>query len=498
VIKQGGPNGSPVLLVIAFHSGFDGYSESVTLTQLSRMLSKGRISPVELMGKTIAQIESLNPKINAFICTFFERASEQAREAENRIRRGEARPLEGLPITIKDSLDLAGVPTYCGSVLNRESRPTHDATSARLLMEAGAIIIGKTSCPEFLMNYETDNGIIGRTNNPWDVTKTPGGSSGGEAAAIASLCSVGGMGSDGGGSVRFPAHCCGIAGLKPTPGRVSAAGHVPEIAHPGGLLGVVGPMARTAEDVRSLFEVLAQYDPADPFSTPMPLRQPNLASFRKKELTIGYMPGWLDVPVEQAMADVTHAAAKKLVDLGFAVEEFRPGGVDRAPEVWWFFFGQSHSRLTHGRLAGKEDQLHWTGTELLDLAMRQPEPTLESMFENLSLRDRMRSALLQQMETFRVLLLPASGVAAFPHRTRRWKTSKGEIGLLEAMAPLTPFNLLGMPGMVIPFGFNEQGMPCGVQLVGRPYDEELLLEIAVQLEEARGVFPVPPGVPELL
>jgi amidase len=468
----------------------------VTATELNRMLSTGQISPVELIEKTIARIEAWNPKINAFICTFFDQAREKARNAESRIRHSEARPLEGLPVTIKDSLNIAGVPTYCGSLLNRESRPAHNATSVRLLTEAGAIVIGKTSCPEFLMNYETDNRIIGRTNNPWDLQKTPGGSSGGEAAAIATLCSIGGMGSDGGGSVRFPAHCCGIAGLKPTPGRVSAAGHVPEIAHPGGLLGVVGPMARTAEDVRMLFEVLAKYDPADPFSTPMPLRRADLASFRKKELKIGLMPGWLDVPVERAMSDLTIEAAKKLSDMGFAVEEFSPRRVESATELWWFFFGQSHSRLTRARLQGKEDQLHWTGTELLDRAMQEPEPTVQSMLESFALRDRMRTALLKQMDTHRVLLLPAGGVAAFPHRTRTWETPKGEIGLLEAMAPLTPFNLFGMPGMVVPFGFNQEGMPCGVQLVGRPYDEELLLEIAVELERARGPFPMPPGVPE--
>jgi amidase len=461
------------------------------------MLSTGQISPVEVVDKTIERIEAWNPKINAFICTFFAQAREKAREAEGRIRQGNGRPLEGLPITVKDSLDIAGVPTYCGSLLNWESRPARNAASVRLLTEAGAIVVGKTSCPEFLKNYETDNRIIGRTNNPWDLEKTPGGSSGGEAAAIATFCSAGGMGSDGGGSIRFPAHCCGIAGLKPTPGRISAAGHVPEIAHPGGLLGVVGPMARTAEDVRMLFEVLAKYDPADPFSTPMPLRQPDLASFRKNEFKIGLMTGWLEIPVEQAMSDVTTEAAKKLSSTGFTVEEFSPRGVESATDLWWFFFGQSHSRLTSATLQGKEDRLHWTGTELLDRAMREPEPTVQSIFENFARRDGMRRGLLEQMETRRVLLLPASGVAAFPHRTRRWQTPKGEIGMLEAVAPLTPFNLFGMPGMVVPFGFDREGMPCGVQLVSRPYEEELLLEIAVELERARGPFSMPPGVSEL-
>jgi amidase len=466
----------------------------VTLTALRQMLLCGKISSPEIIEHTIAQIQARNPAINAFIATYFDRAVEEAAASQRRIQQDQARPLEGLPVTIKDSMDIAGEPTSCGSLLIRDSRPARDAACVRLLKEAGAIVIGKTSCPEFLMNYETDNRLIGRTNNPWDLSRTPGGSSGGEAAAIATFCSVGGVGSDGGGSVRFPAHCCGIAGLKPTPGRVSAAGHVPVIGHPGGLLGVVGPMARTAEDVKALFQVLAQYDVADPFSTPMPLREVDLAPFKKKELKIGVMHGWLEVPVEPAMAAAVSRAASVLSDLGFATEEFHPSGLYRAPNVWWFFFGRIHARVTKASLSGKEDQLHWTGAELLAQALAEPEPDVKEVLEQFAIRDRMRTALLEQMETHRVLLLPASGVAAFPHRTRRWPTPKKDIGLFEAMMPLTPFNLLGMPGLVIPFGFNEHGLPCAIQLVGRPYEEETLLDIAIEMEDARGPFPSPPDV----
>jgi Asp-tRNA(Asn)/Glu-tRNA(Gln) amidotransferase A subunit family amidase len=464
---------------------------SDTLASLRQQLLRGEISAPELIRQTIAQIESQNPKINAFIETYFDEALRQAEGAQQRIQKKQARPLEGLPLTIKDSIDIAGRPTACGSLLYCDVKPAHDATCVRLLRDAGAIVIGKTSCPEFLMNYETDNRLIGRTNNPWDATVTPGGSSGGEAAAIASFCSVGGVGSDGGGSVRFPAHCCGIAGLKPTPGRISAAGHVPPIAHPGGLLGVVGPMARTAEDVNALFEVLVQYDIADPFSAPVPRRPADLELFKKKQWKIGVMHGWLDVPVEPAMAEAVLKAASVLSDLGYVTEEFRPRGVERAPNLWWFFFGQIHSRVTAASLKGKESKLHWTGLELLEHAMSESEPSVERTLINFAARDAMRIAMLQQMDTCRVLLLPASGVVAFPHRTRRWQTPKKEIGLFEAMMPLTPFNLFGMPSMVIPFGLNERGLPCGIQLVGRSYDEETLLAIAIEMERARGPFPTP-------
>jgi Asp-tRNA(Asn)/Glu-tRNA(Gln) amidotransferase A subunit family amidase len=231
------------------------------------------VSPVELVEAHLRQIEKLNPLLNAFVVVTAERAREDARLAETAMMRGDRLgPLHGVPVTVKDSFDLAGHPTRCGSKFRSELPKERDSAAAARMRAAGAIVLGKTNCPEFLSNYETDNFITGRTNNPWNLERTAGGSSGGESAAIASFCSAGGIGSDGGGSIRIPAHCCGIAGLKPTPGRVSAAGHDPKISHPGGLLGVGGPMARTAQDVRILFSVLAGYDSQDPFSAPVPVR----------------------------------------------------------------------------------------------------------------------------------------------------------------------------------------------------------------------------------
>lgn len=470
----------------------------VTITRLVELLKTGKLSPVELIDYTIRQIDHHNPTVNALVDIFPEHAREMAKLSESRYQRGDARALEGLPVTIKDSLDIAGSVTACGSLLYRDNKAAHDATSVRRLREAGAIIVGKTSCPEFLMNYETDNRLIGRTNNPWNLERTPGGSSGGEAAAIASFCSTGGLGSDGGGSVRWPAHACGIAALKPTPGRISAAGHLPAISHPGGLLGVAGPMSRTAQDLKAMFKVLAHFDPQDPFSTPMPQDWPDLSAFRDEGLKIGLMPGWYDVPVQVAVSEAVAKAAATFEQLGYTVDPFRPKGQERVPNLWWFFFGQLFSRVTAASVAGREDQLHWTGLELLDIAMKQEEPSVTKLLENMALRDKLRGALLEEMETHRVLLLPAAGVTAWPHRTRRWPTPKKEIGLFEAMMPLTPFNLFGMPGLVIPFGMDSEGLPCGIQLVGRPYDEELLLDLAIELENARGPFPGPPGYAPLV
>jgi amidase len=459
----------------------------LTLAQMAALIRSRELSPVDLVEAHLRQIDRHNSNLNAFVRVLGDEAMETAQKAARESPR-DMGPLHGIPVTIKDSFDMEGLPTTCGSLFFANLRAAHDATPVARLRAAGAIPIGKTNCPEFLANYETDNNVIGRTNSPWDTERTPGGSSGGESAAISSFCSAGGIGSDGGGSIRVPAHFCGIAGLKPTPGRVSAAGHVPEISHPGGLLGVAGPMARTAEDVRMLFEVLQGYDSQDPFSSPVPLRKPELDGIR-----IGCMPQFYKVPVQPAVSRAVAAAAACLRDLGFTVEPFEPKGLERAPNLWWFFFGELPSRVTRELIAGREDQAHWTGTEFLNRALQDPEPTSKGVLQNLAIRDKMRAALLREMEQVPVILMPVCGTTAFHHRQRRYSTGDKEIGLFEAMMPSTVFNLLGMPGMTIPFGQDENGLPVGIQLAGRPYDEELLLELAVRMEKARGPFPGPAG-----
>ncbi|HZT33798.1 MAG TPA: amidase family protein [Bryobacteraceae bacterium] len=458
-----------------------------SLCLMASLVRERAISPVELVEAHLRQIESRNPEINAFVVVLAEEARAAARCAEEAVTHGEPLGLlHGVPVTVKDSFDMAGLPTLCGSSFRLDHRAAADATAVARLRAAGAIILGKTNCPEFLSNYETDNHLTGRTNNPWNLEYTPGGSSGGEAAAIAAFCSAGGIGSDGGGSVRIPAAFCGIAGLKPTPGRISAAGHFPLICHPAGLLGVAGPMARTAEDLRLLFAALAGYDNQDPFSAPVPLRAPDLQGLR-----VGVAEQFYQVPVAPAVRETVRRAAGTLEQIGIPAEEFQPEGLERAPNLWWFFFGQLPAPLTRQLIGGRENEAHWTGTEFLNQALEQPEPTAAQLLLNLATRDRMRASLLRQMEQYPVLLLAACGVTAFPHRLRRFDVGGREIGLFQAMMPATPFNLLGLPALVIPFGLSPEGLPVAIQLVGRPYEEELLLELAVKLEQARGVFPGP-------
>lgn len=461
--------------------------EQLSLVEMAAKIRAREISPVDAVDAHLRRIEEVNPAINAFITLVADQARAEALEAEAKLMRGEATgPLFGVPLSIKDSLDVAGQPTWCGSRFFGQIA-TRDSATARNFRNAGAILLGKTNTPEFLANYESDNHIIGRTNNPWNLDYTSGGSSGGEAAAIASFCSAGGMGSDGGGSVRVPAHFCGIAGLKPTPGRVSAAGHVPAINHPGGLLGVVGPMGRSVRDVRALFEATSAYDFEDPFAAPVPLRDASNESPR-----IGVMEQFLKVPVQEPVRQAVLQAAGLLRDAGYTVDEFQPRNLERAPNVWSFFFTDLPSRATAKFIAGREDHAHWTGTEFLSKILATPEPSALQVVDMLAERDRIRIDLMRQMDDFPVILLPVAGVPAFKHRERKWDTPLKKIGLFEAMMPVTAFNLTGFPALTVPMSFSPEGLPIGIQLVARPYGEELLLAVGERLEAARGKLPVVP------
>jgi len=449
------------------------------------MVRDRALSPVELVKAHLQQIEARNAAVNAFVTVLADQALEEARAREAALARGEpAGLLDGIPVTIKDSFDVAGLPTRAGSRLRMGPAAREDAAAVARLRSEGAIVLGKTNTPEMLASYETDNFITGRTSNPWDLERTPGGSSGGEAAAIAACFSPGGIGSDGGGSIRLPAHFCGIAGLKPTLGRIPATGHFPSLNHPVGLVTVAGPMARSAQDLRLLFSALVGYDPADPFSTPVPLRPPAVEGLR-----IGVWEQFYSVPVDEEIRAAVRQAAAILRQCGFPVDEFAPRGLERAPNVWAFLFSEWPAAATRKLIEGRESEAHWTLLETLSTK----QTTSEQVLANLAARDALRASLLRQMESVQVLLMPAAGIAAFRHGERKWDVGGKQIGIFQALMPVVLANVLGLPAVTVPMALSREGLPIGVQLVGRPYQDELLLELAVRLEEARGPFPRPPA-----
>src|SRR5271170_2196775 len=356
---------------------------------MAEQIRKRELSPVELVEAHLARIEKLNPQLNAFVHVDAEGARRQARAAEEAVTRHERLgALHGVPISIKSSIEVKGIRCEAGSKLRAGFVAAQDAPLVTRLRHAGAIILGTTNAPELLMAWETDNLLHGRTNNPWDLSRTPGGSSGGEAAAIAAGCSAGGVGSDGGGSIRVPAHFCGICGLKPTPGRIPATGHYPEGGGAFGWIGVVGPMARTVADLRVLFEVMAGPDAGDALSAPVPVRAVTERDVRG--LRVGILESdALGKPTAET-ATAVEQAAKILSEQGFHVEGIRLNGLDRAIEVWWYFFGPVIADLIRKGAEGHEETFSPMLREYVELATEETTLTYDGFLSACGERDRLR------------------------------------------------------------------------------------------------------------
>ncbi len=458
---------------------------------LARRIRNKEVSPVEVVEAHLARIEQVNPVLNAITDLQAGRARGQARRAEQQIMAGEPTgPLHGVPLTIKSSIEVEGFRCECGTRLRQGIVAERDATLVTTLKEAGAIILGTTNTPEFLMAYESDNYLYGRTNNPWNLDYTAGGSSGGEAAAIASGCSAGGFGSDGGGSVRVPAHFSGICGLKPTPGVIPRTGHWPACLGPSAFLGLIGPMARTVEDVRLLLEVTAGVEHHDPSAAPVEMRAPSEAELRS--VKVGWFADNGRNPVTPETRQVVERAAKALEDQGFAVEEVKITGLEEAPGLWWTLFGVVATTALQPMIAGREDELHPLSQSLMATKDEVEAMTYERFLDAWVNRDRVRSKLLGQMEEYPVLLCPTASIPAFRHGERSWTIAGKEVRYPEPFVYSQIFNLLGNPAAVVPAGQSAEGLPIGVQLVGRPFEDEIALSVAAKIEEALGRFSPPP------
>jgi Asp-tRNA(Asn)/Glu-tRNA(Gln) amidotransferase A subunit family amidase len=450
---------------------------------------KKEISPVEVVTAHLERVQQLQPKLNAFVHRDAESALARSRNVEAALMRGETLlPLSGIPLTVKSCIDVAGWPCPAGSLLRKDYVPAADAPLVARLETSGAILLGNTNTPEFLMAYETDNLLTGKTSNPWNLAYSAGGSSGGEAASIASGCSMGGVGSDGGGSIRTPAHFSGICGLKPTPGRIPATGHFPPGAGAFGWIGVVGPLARAVADLRVLFQVMAGPDPGDALSVPVPLRQISPPELRGLRIGILENPE-LGRATPETLSTIRRAA-QHLCDLAYRVEPFTLQKLDRALELWWFFFGTVIADLICRSAKGQEDLLSPMLKEYLTIAAAEPHATLESFMKACAERDLVRAELLRQLRDVPILLSPVSIAPAFKHGAGNYRSGDPH-NYRDTMRFCQWLNLAGLPGLSLPFGRSPEGLPINVQLIGRPHEEELLLAVAETLEHARGPLPHP-------
>jgi Asp-tRNA(Asn)/Glu-tRNA(Gln) amidotransferase A subunit family amidase len=474
----------------------DSISEPTFLSasDMAEHIRKRDISPVELAETHLAKIERLNPKLNAFVHVDSTRVRLEALAAESAVsqRKTSGRPLgplHGVPISIKSSLEVADLRCESGTRLRAGFIATHDAPLVARLKNAGAIVLGVTNTPELLMAWETDNLLYCRTNNPWDLERTPGGSSGGEAAAIAAGMSAGGVGSDGGGSIRVPAHFSGICGLKPTPGRIPSTGHYPVSGGPFALLGVVGPMARTVADLKVLFEVMQGPDDGDTCAAPVPLRWPSHEEARK--LKVGYFEDDGRTPVTPETRAAVRTAADALRRAGFEVEPFRPAGLEEARELWRKFFIVSGGMLIRPMFRGREHDVSPILKQFLEMSAAEPPLTAETLLDAWIRRDSLRAEFFAQMREYPILLCPAAAIPAFRHSERSWEIEGKTVNYFDAWSYTEWFNLLGNPAAVVPVGHSPEGLPVGVQIVGRPWEEEQVLTVAAALEKECGAWKRP-------
>ena len=452
-------------------------------TELAAMVRAKKVSPSEVIDAHIARIEAVNPKLNAVVQLMAESARARAAEADAALVGGENwGPLHGIPFTVKDSIEMQGVISTAGTKGRADHVAERDSVVVTRLRGAGAIPLAATNVPEVCLAGETDNLVYGRTSNPYDLGRTPGGSSGGEAAIIAAGGSPLGLGSDVGGSIRQPSHFCGIAGLKPTSGRVPSTGHWPPL---DGLLGPmfkIGPMARRVEDLALALPIIAGPDWRDARVGAVPIGDPSKVELSAMRVAMFTDNG--NIPADADTVTTIAAAAEALKSAGAQVNEARPPGAERANDMFI-------SILRSDGGAGVRALLEEAGTT-------EPHPLLQMWLDRqgsspliaaefaamLAALDRWRSQMLSIFADHDAVLCPVWATPAVEHGT-----------LADAGWPGTSytrqFNLTGWPGAVVRAGTSGGGLPIGVQLVAAPWREDIALALAGQIETALGGWQAP-------
>ena len=447
-------------------------------TELAAMIRRRALSPVEVVQAHLDRLEAINPSINAVV-TLADGALERARQAEAAASRGDFwGPLHGVPFTAKDCFDTQGVRTTRGSLIFADLVPAADATAVRRLKEAGGLLLGKTNLPEFALRAETTNRLFDRTSNPWDQQRTPGGSSGGEAAAIAAGLSPLGIGTDLGGSNRLPAHYCGIVGFKPTHGRIPLTGSWPELMcrhmH-------VGPLCRTVRDAALGLAVLSGGDGRDPFATAAPLALPEALGEEVKNLRIGFFQEGPFAPVAREIQRAVARAATVLESLGAVVEGVDFDWRDRlAIDVCMDMVVGEGGHYLRPFIAGSGSELSAAMQALLAL----PEPPLEAFLVCMDKRDRLARDMAGFFAQWDILLCPTAPNLAHGHEAEILHIDGQEAGPGHAANITATFGLTGSPAISVPFAMSGEGLPIGVQVVAKHFDEAALFRVATALEKA--------------
>ncbi len=452
------------------------YASATTLTHAIR---DKQVSSQEVVEAYLKRIEAVNPQLNAVVQLTADEALAQARRADAALARREIMgPLHGVPMTIKDQFDTAGAISTAGTRGRANFVPGHHATAVARLCAAGAIILGKTNLPEFAIAFETDNLVYGRTNNPYDLSRTPGGSSGGEAAIIAAGGSPLGLGTDAAGSIRWPGHCCGITGIKPTRGRVPMTGVFPPTIGTIGPLWHAGPLARFVEDLALTLPIISGVDWHDPAVVDMPLNDPHTIDLKGLRVAF-HTDNGIASPTPET-AQVVRTMATALLGRGMIVEEARPYGIEQSYDIMRSLFAADGG-------ATVQQLLQMVGTMepsplLLRLAgILHPYALSTAEFSGLLARlDMFKASMLSFLEQYDVILCPVNISPALPHGTT-FDEDK-----LPGFSYTAAYNLTGWPAVVVRGGTSPEGLPIGVQVVARPWREDVALAVAQQIETISG------------
>jgi aspartyl-tRNA(Asn)/glutamyl-tRNA(Gln) amidotransferase subunit A len=386
-----------------------------------------------------------------------------------------------VPVTIKDCLDVAGLPATRGSKVFANNFPAADATAVRRLKETGAIVLGKTNAAEFGLWWETDNLVYGRTVNPWNPDCIAGGSSGGDAAAVAAGLSAIGLGSDLAGSIRVPSHFCGTVGLKATHGAISTFGHwplhAPRYWH-------VGPIARSVEDVALAFDVLAGGDPNDPYCVGLPADGADVPP-TASTLRIGWIRDGGSSPVRTDIGEAVAAAAQAFADLGCEVEEI---SIPALSEQNWnelsrILMGIEGSVIVGRSVAGREDQLH----PFIRNRLTVRDVPLVDYIDALEVSEELRRQMATFFLRFDILIAPVCSAVAFEHGRSEVKIDDTLVDARHILRAAVPWDITGHPVLAVPFAMTTDGMPIGVQLIGRKFEERLICKVGLTLQAASSV-----------
>ncbi|MHC6178086.1 amidase [Glutamicibacter endophyticus] len=465
----------------------------VPATEWARRIRAGEISAEDCMALHLKVLDRANPALNAVV-TLNPLAMEQARAADAAAARGRwLGALHGVPFTVKDTLSVAGMRATAGSTLLKDYHPHASATAVQRLLDAGAIVVGKANCSELAVPTHSSNPVFGDTWNPWNRELTSGGSSGGDSAAVAAGMAAFGLGTDFGGSIRWPAHCTGLTSMRPTVGLIPQTGMLPFVPRPDSFpapnsmsvlhrLSSVGWLARSVADHATLLQVLAGPDGIDPNTVPVAPRPAH-----EQPSAIAWCDGEGNFPVRADVVEVVQRAAEALATRGLRTVRRRPAALERAAETFIRLRTTAGMPEVRELAQGREDQV---SEPMRSSILGASDYSVAEYRQALDARDEIWSQMLHFLDEFQILLLPVASVPAVDPRQTEFEIEGVKIPWTELGSSCRAISILGFPVAVVPCGYSAEGLPVGVQVVGRPHEDLQVIEVAQWLEEAFGIFTV--------